>query len=145
MKTPELEIAELRAKAEALAAAREERAAAFAAEAAYATAARDLEDEIAIDKAEADHGPIDKKIAVVKTDYGAVIVKRAHPAIFKRFLDRGKTDTKSLEELVRQCLVHPTLADWESFCEQQTMILIRCANAVSVLHGVRTEDISGKS
>lgn len=139
------EISELRAKREVIARAREERSLANELADKLATEKRALADEEAIDAAERDLGPIGKRIEVVRTDFGAVIVKRAHPAIFKRFIDRGKSNTKDLEELVRPCLVYPALSEFEGYVEQQPMILLRAANGVSSLAGVRAEELAGKS
>jgi hypothetical protein len=138
------ELARVRAAREALERSRDERLKKGEAERRLAEEKLALENEQAIDLAEQEVGPIGKKIAVVNTDLGVVIVKRPHAAIFKRFQDRGKTDSKSLYELVKPSLVYPSLDGFERLCEELPATLLRCADAVSGLAGVRAEDIAGK-
>lgn len=135
---------ELRAKRAALAAARQAREL-------QRTAAEQLEDEErafvddqAIDAAEIEHGPVGKKLAVVQTAMGAIIVKRAHPAMFKRFQDKGSLKHEDLDRLVRHCLVHPASAVFDRIMDELPATMLRCADAVSVLAGVRAEDVSAK-
>jgi hypothetical protein len=137
------EIEQLRAKREALAAARLARAEAAAPDEKLAAERLALADEEAMDQAEAEHGK--RRVALVQTDLGAVIVKRPHPAIFKRFQDRGKTNTDALADLIRPCLLHPTLTGFERICEELPATLTRVADAITVLAGFRSDDISGKS
>jgi hypothetical protein len=135
----------MRERREAIAA--ERRARAEAAELRDKAAAERIElaNEEALDAAERAHGELGKKIAAVHTDHGVVIVKRAHPAIFKRFMDQGKTDTKTLDALVRGCLVYPSVTVYEEIVEAQPFNLSRFADAITVLAGLRKEEISAKS
>lgn len=103
---------------------------------------RDLE---AIAKAETDHGPQGRKIAVVRTDLGAVVLKRANPLHYKRYVDQGEFNTEANERLVRQCVVHPPLTTFEAWLQEQPAILVRCANAICALAGVRAKEVEGKS
>jgi hypothetical protein len=138
------ELARLRAAREAIAAARRSRAEADEPRAQLAAEALALKNEEAIEVAEQEYGALNKRIRVVQTDIGVVIVKRAHPNVFKRFVDQGKHSTKECEELVRACLVYPTLAEFEAMCAEQPMLGVFAANAVSYLAGVRAEDLSVK-
>jgi hypothetical protein len=106
---------------------------------------RAAKDDAAIAAAEAEHGPIGKKIAVVQTDIGAVIVKRPNHIHFRRFQDAGSTKSGELEKLVRPCLVYPPLSAFEALLEELPATLTRCADAVCGLAGVRAEEVSGKS
>jgi len=137
-------IATVRAAREKLAAQREARAQADELAAKLAAEELGLRSEQAIEAAEQEHGALDKKIRVVQTDMGIVIVKRAHPAVFKRFIDRGKHSMQDLEELGRKCLVFPTLTEWEAMCNEQTAIINRTADAIAWLAGMRAEDVSAK-
>jgi hypothetical protein len=109
---------------------------------------RDLE---AIKKAEADHGAMGKKIAVVQTDLGAVVLRRANPLHYRRFLNEGPiTEAGSLkldvaEKLVRSCLVYPALSTFEAWLEEQPLILVSCATALGQLAGSRAKEVEGKS
>lgn len=104
-----------------------------------------LANEQAVEAAEQEIGAVGVKIAVVNTVLGVVILKRPHAATFRKFQDRGKTDSKYLYELVKPCLVYPSLADFELVCDELAATLLRCADAVSGLAGVRAEELSGKS
>jgi|SRR5215471_17296899 len=139
------EIDRLRAEREALAAKRLARQEGRALAAKLAAEQRALRDEQAIDAAEEEHGEVGRKVYVVQTELGAIIVKRAHPAAFKRFLDRGKNKVEDLEALARMCLVYPTLSEWEAMCNELPILINRTADAVAYLAGVRNEDLSAKS
>lgn len=111
-------------------------------------AERDAADAQALQEAECKHGRADvkaAKIATVATDLGLVIVKRAHPATFKKFQDDGVFNTKAAAELVRGCLIHPELGRFESMCDDQPAILSRVVDAVATLAGMRKAEIAGKS
>lgn len=137
-------IAAVRAARESLAAQREARAQADELASKLASEELAFKGEQAVEAAEAEHGAVDKKIRVVQTDMGVVIVKRAHPAVFKRFIDRGKHSMQDLEELARKCLVYPTLPEWEAMCNEQTAIINRTADAIAWLAGIRADDVSAK-
>lgn len=104
-------------------------------------AARDAE---ALDKAETTIGKLGKKIALVQTDMGAIIVKRPNAVLFKRFVDTSSLKTDDLDKLVRPCLVHPPVAEFDRILDELPATLMRVANAVTALAGVRTEEAAGK-
>jgi len=136
-------VADLNAQREQIALRRQQRADEEERVQKLAEAERALRDEEAVDAAEQEHGA--KKIAVVQTDLGVVIVKRPHVATFRKFQDKGSTDSESLEKLVRPCLVYPKLPEFELICSELPATLLRVANAVTMLAGVRTEELAGKS
>jgi hypothetical protein len=142
--TPDLEaqLAEIRSKRAKLAEARELRALPSAAEQ-LATEQRALADDEALERLELEHGPVGKAIEIVRTDVGAVIVRRPHMAVFRRFQDDSK-DTAALEKLVRPCVLHPSKAEFDRMCEELPFTLQRCADAVCKLAGIRKEDIQAK-
>lgn len=105
---------------------------------------RGLNDDKALDDAEVTHGPVGRDIAVVETDLGNIIIKRAHPAIFKRFSDKSSLKHDDLETLVRHCLVHPSPGAFDHIMSNLPATMLRCADAVSVLAGVRREAVQGK-
>jgi len=109
-----------------------------------AEAERELRDDQAIEKAECEHGLLGSKLAAVKSGLGVVIVKRPHHVLFRRFQDAGKTDSVQLSILVNGCLVHPDLGTFERYCEEEPALLLRVANAVAALAGVRASEVSGK-
>ena len=105
-------------------------------------AERDAADEVAIAEAEEKYGS--KKVAVVYTEVGCVIVKRPNPVSFKRFSDRGQTKTVDLEKLVRSCLVYPDGDALDKVLEEKPAALVRAANAVAELAGFRAQEVSEK-
>lgn len=139
------ELARVRAAREALSERRDARLRRNETETRLAEEKLALANEEAIDEAEQKIGAVGKKIAVVNTDLGAIIVKRPHAATFRKFQDRGKTDTESFYELVKPSLVYPALEGFERICEELPATLMRCANAVAALAGVRMEEVAGKA
>jgi hypothetical protein len=147
--TPEEKRAsEIREQLAAIAARRAEREAARAKAEEIPNLERELRDTEALEKADAELGPEGKAMAVVRTDLGAVIVKRATPPAFKRFQDlMARENPKQHElsdQLVRPCLVHPDPSTFDRMLTEQPHILLRCANAISSLAGVRQNEVAGK-
>ncbi len=108
---------------------------------------RRAKDDVAIAAAEAAHGPVGKKIAVVETDLGAVIVKRAHPAKFKQWCDLGserQLKSVEIEKFVRPCVVHPDAAALDQIFEELPATPARLANAVYELAQGRSKEVQGK-
>ena len=142
------ELAELRAKRAAIA----ERRARFAEQCAkrdrLEAERRQVADEDAIARLEEEHGPIDKVIGVVYTDLGAVVVRRAKPPAYKRFNEAITRDNAKQfelsEQLVIPCLLYPTREAFAVMTEAQPFTMIRCANAISTLAGVRMQEVAGK-
>ena len=81
-----------------------------------------------------------KRIVVLETPDGLVVVKRPTITKFKGFQD---TETKTLdvqEGLVRDCLLYPDQRAWNALVDAQPGIVMRAANAVVFLAGVRVND-----
>lgn len=101
-------------------------------------------DEEAIATAEEEHGSVGKKIRVVHTDLGCVIVKRPHPASYKKFRDRAETDTAAFEQLVRPCVIYPDAVALDIIFVEFAGVLDRVANAVVELAGFRQKESAPK-
>lgn len=114
------------------------------AEQAIALELRQAADEEAIDEAEQEHGLLGVKIDRVDTECGVVIVKRPNHLIFKRFQELGRTKSEDFVKLVHPCLVHPSVSEFERYCEEQPATLLRTADAVATLAGVRGDQVRGK-
>lgn len=136
------ELADLRAQREQLELERSKRREQEDLDAELDAAKRALADEQAIDTAEREHGA--RKVAVVRTDCGVVIVKRPHVNTFRKFQDKGSTDSAAQDALVRPCLVHPTVFEFERICGEQPATLGQVASAVIRLAGFRAEDVAAK-
>jgi hypothetical protein len=105
---------------------------------------RALRDEAAIAAAEAQHGPVGKRLAVVQTTEGVIIVKRPNPLVFKRYQDEGNHKSEAVDKLVRPCLVYPTKTEFDRICEEQPATLVRVGSHVVALAGFRQEEAAGK-
>ncbi len=99
-------------------------------------------DEEAISAAEAKHGT--KRIRVVRTELGCVIVKRPNAVLYKRFRDQESAKTEDLEKLTRPCLVHPDASAYDRMLNEEPGTLDRVADAVIFLAGFRAREVSGK-
>lgn len=142
--TNEEKLAEVRARRAELERQRAEREAERALQEQLEAETRALADEEAIAKAEDDHGPVGKRIALVRTDMGVIILKRPNPVLFRRFQDQGKTTHDALDKLVRPSVVHPDHATFDRILDELPATMTICANSVCVLAGVRTEEAAGK-
>lgn len=101
-------------------------------------------DEEAIADAEEEHGAVGKKILVVRTELGCLILKRPHPALYKKFRDKGDGDTVAFERLVRPCIVYPDAVAVDLILDELAGALDLCANAAVELSGFRAKEVSGK-
>jgi hypothetical protein len=147
-------VAQAKAKLAALQDARAKREASIGQANELAQAQIALADAEAIEAAETEHGQcfiagesesaFGRKIAGVRTDGGIVIVKRAHPAVFKRFQEADEMTTDVIEKLVMPCLVHPDKATLGKLLETHPAKLTECADAIAVLAGIRRKKVSGK-
>jgi hypothetical protein len=151
MKTIEEQIAELRARdaaaRETIAKVEAERAGREELERLRADVERreqQAKDAPAIAAAEAEHGPVGKRIAVIGTDLGAVVVKRPPHLLYKRFIDKDKRKSDDIWQLVRPCIVYPEASRVDAICEELPATLYRLGDAVVELAGFRTEEVSGK-
>lgn len=103
-----------------------------------------LRDAPEIAAAEAEHGPIGERIAVIETDLGAIVIKRPEPVVFKRFQDKGSTKTDDLLALVRPCLVYPDAKRFGEILDALPATLSRLADEAVTLAGLRTKEAAGK-
>jgi hypothetical protein len=114
-------LAAVRAKREALAKARETRAEPTVDEQ-LEDESRALADDEAIERLEGEHGPVGKKLTVVRTRLGAVVLKKPTNAAWRKHLDEqlklGHADTTATEKLVRQCRVYPDVAAFEEILDE---------------------------
>lgn len=147
-------IEEIRAKRLALSEARAARAALAAAEAEAEAERQGLADDEAIERIEADHGtsyvhgetePGKLRVCVVRTPFGAIVLRRSEPVVWKRFIQSGKTGEKELYDLVSPSLLHPTKARFSEICDDQPMTLTTCASAVAEMAGARANEVQKKS
>ncbi|AKT38253.1 hypothetical protein [Chondromyces crocatus] len=97
-----------------------------------------------IERLEAEHGPLDKRILRIDTDEGMIVVRKPDPRLYQRFVDQGKTNTEALSKLVRPHVVYPDKTELTRIFEEVPAALMRCADAVCFLAGVRKQEAEGK-
>jgi hypothetical protein len=145
---------ELRKKREAVAAKRDARLASLAVEEQLKLEQLGLEDEEAIEAAEAKHGPAliygsddantMRRIAVVRTDQGVVILERAEPVVWKRYQAGKKDSPEETDKFVKPSLIHPDARRYQEMVEAQPFVREHCALALGVLAGIRIKEAAGK-
>lgn len=101
-----------------------------------------LQNEQAIEAAEIEHGA--EKIRVVDTPKGVIIVKRAHAASYKMFMDKQTTKVDDCEKLARRCVVYPTLDEVDKIADEYASTWLRLAGAITKLAGHRADEVSEK-
>lgn len=147
--TNEEKLAAARARRTKLAAEREQKNAAKVLESALAAEEQGIVDDEAIAKIDDEHGPEGREFKVLRTDLGAVVVKRAPGPAFKKFQDLkarpNHKETELCEQLARPCVIHPSKERFDEMLREQPYIATRCADAIAVLAGVRAEEVSEKS
>ena len=137
-------LAEVRAKRAAVEDARAKAEAARETDELLEREERALADAEALAKAEAEHGPVGKKIRVVSTPSGSIILKRAGNAAFRRFMDAPKASVDEAERLVKPCVVYPSRADFERITDEYPALWIRLAGALTILAGHKAEELQEK-
>lgn len=144
----EKKLEEARARRAAIAEAREKKNADKLLEAELAAEVQGIEDDEVIAKLEDELGPEGRAFKVIRTDLGAVIVKRSTAAAFKMFQDLRARENPKVhqlsDQLTRPCLLHPSKDRFDEMLKEQPHILIRCTNAIAELAGVRAEEVAGK-
>jgi hypothetical protein len=92
--------------------------------------------------AQRQHGA--KRVALVETDEGPIVLRSPHVAAYRKFQDSDTIDTDKTLELVRGCVLHPSKAEVGRMLEVQPGALTLVANKVVELAGHRKADLKGK-
>lgn len=133
----ERRLAEIVAKREAIAKAREERAKAKEIERAIEAEGVALADDEALEKLEAEYGEAGKKIIMLRTKAGGVILKKPTHAQWRAHQDkqlkRGHANTDESEKIVRQCRLYPDASRFEAIIEEYPGALAACFGALATL------------
>lgn len=139
----ERRLAAARVELEEVERAREERSADAAKLAKVEAVERELSDTKAIAAAEADLGV--GKFAIVRTELGAVIVRRPNHMHYRRFINLKDPGSDDAMRLVLTCLVHPARAAFEVLADELPGVPILAAGAVVDLASGRRVEVEGKS
>lgn len=79
-----------------------------------------------------------------RPDIGAVIVRRPHLAVYRRFQESGKADFKTFDGLLRPCILYPSKAEFDRLCEEMPALHNQCCDAVVRLAGHSGKDVESK-
>ena len=152
--TPEQELAELKARSAALNAERQARVEAGRLADEIAEMKRLVALEEATVKAEADHGQLNRRIAIVHARRaddsiaGSVIVKRPNAQLWKRYQHTetkgAKASSDELDKLFAHCVVFPSTSEFEELFEEFPGMSVQLLAAISKLAGFRAEELTGK-
>jgi hypothetical protein len=137
----EEQLAEIRARRAALAAEREELLAGSPDEQ-LTKEQRALAAEEALTAAQRQHGA--KRVAMVVTDEGPVVLRCPHVAAYRKFQDAEGVDSAQTIELVKKCLLYPSAAELTRMLEAQPGALVELANTVVELAGHRKKALQAK-
>lgn len=140
----EAALARIRAERAAIQKRRQEREQSRVSNDELEAAKRELEHEQALEQFEEQFGPVGEKIAVVKTRLGNIILRASNHTKFRRFQDKESMSMDDLDALVRPCVLHPTLSEFDLILKELPATLPRCANSIAVLAGVRAEEVRSK-
>ena len=141
MTDTETKLAELRAQRAALAEAAARRMEPTPDEL-LALEERSLKEDTALDAAQVQHGA--RAVRMVRTDAGAVILRRPHIAAFRKFQDAGELTSESAEELVKASLIYPSKVELDKLLREVPGCLTTLASVCVELAGFRAKDIQKK-
>jgi hypothetical protein len=102
------------------------------------------DERAALEAAEKEHGEHGRKIAVIVTDEGAVIVKRPHRLVVKAFFDAGTTKFEELEKVAKHSLVYPSKEAFSKLLDEQPGAAAVVASEALLLAGAGAKTFSGK-
>lgn len=138
------ELAHLEAERATLEERRREKEASAAASTRLAELRREVHTAKLIEQFEAEGGERGIDFDLVETVAGPIVVKRPHPATFKRFRDGGKYSSAATEDFVRPCVAHPTKAELGTILERFPGVLDELADVAFALARGRSKRLAGK-
>lgn len=109
-------------------------------------ALRKLELAEALERAEAEHGPVGTHLLVLdtETEHGSVILKRPNKARYRAFMERKNTKTEDIEIMVRSCIVYPDADRIDRLFDDLPGALVRFGSAMATLAGYRNDELTSK-
>jgi len=132
---------EIRAKRDAIIAARKQRESASAPARELAAAEQELADEEAYDRLSVEHD----RLAVVATPGGKVYLRAPKQIEYRNFMDRQDTSVARMEEFVRKLVLYPQGPRLEELLDRYVAIVPHLARAALVLAGNEEEELAKKS
>lgn len=104
----------------------------------------DKDTQTALAAAEKEHGELGKKIALIVTDEGAVIVRRPARQNVSKFMDASKFTSDAMEALVRPFIVYPSKEAFSRLLDEQPAALTIIASEALTLAGAGAKALTGK-
>ncbi|WP_437798501.1 hypothetical protein [Sorangium sp. So ce693] len=107
---------------------------------------RRRKEEEALAAAEAQYGPLGKKIEALQTIEGLVIVRAADGIKARKWMDQHGENPKvqACRELARPCVVYPSLDRYDEIIADRPVVVVSTANAVLKLAGLGGKELGGK-
>jgi hypothetical protein len=102
----------------------------------------DVTARVALEAAEKEHG--ERRVALVMTDEGAVIVRRPHRLNVQKFMDAEKITSAAMMALVKSCVVYPDKDGFERLLDEQPAALAPITNVALGLAGSGAKALAGK-
>jgi hypothetical protein len=103
---------------------------------------RCLKEDEAFDAFSKEHGA--RAVALIRTEVGAVILRRPHIAAFRKFQDAGGLTSDTAEELVKASLLYPSKPELDKMLRQLPGILTGLASQCVELSGFRNQELKAK-
>lgn len=97
-----------------------------------------------ITAAEEQYGPLGEGISIVDTPRGAIVIKRPHHLVYRKFAAKEKPKIREVEEFVTGCVVYPDKARFEEISEEFFGVINACAEAIAILMSNTSKAREGK-
>lgn len=114
-------------------------------------ARQEREDQLELDAYELDEklsaelGPRGVFYEIVMTVEGPVAVKLGDEVLYKQYMATAeKSSTEEQHKFVFPNVIHPDKESFLKLAQRRPGVLLRCANALATLYGLRREDEKGK-
>lgn len=137
------ELARLEAERAAIEERRQEKEGREAAAARLAELQREVQTAKLLEQFEAE-GERGVDFDLVDTVAGPIVVKRPHPATFKKFRDGGKYTSAAIEDFVRPCVAHPSKTELGPIIERFPGVVDELADVAFALARGRSKRVAGK-
>lgn len=97
-----------------------------------------------LEAAEKELGELGRKLALVITAEGPVILKRPHRANVSKFLDAERATSATMLALVKSCVIYPDKDAFDRLLDEQPAALTILASEALTLAGAGAKALAGK-
>lgn len=85
------------------------------------------------------------RMKILETPLGRIIVGPPDSILFRAYQDKGKTDSETLDRLVRRCLLHPSPARYSAIMEEYPGAPLSVVGLICMLAGTQADEVTLKS